>query len=108
MYNISSECRTCPSSSLLFSFSHIVTKNTFTSDNFLYNITATNGGPNKDYSIVPRETTFVADQVAIAPGATQSYDFTFKLKGINADQNFDQGKTFAGYFQVYLIDSAAE
>ena len=86
----------------------VVTKNTFTSDNFLYNITATNGAPNKDYSIVPRETTFIADQIAIAPGATQSYEFTFKLKGINADQNFDQGKTFAGYFQVYLIDSAAE
>ena len=86
----------------------VVTKHTFTSDNFIYKIESTNGGFSKDFSIVPRTTSIVADQIAIAPGVVQSYTFTFKLKGVFADQNFDQGKSFTGYFQVYLINNATE
>lgn len=83
----------------------VVTKYTFTSDNFQYKIVGTNGGFNQDFITVPKETSIIFDQIAIAPGTTQSYTFTFKLKGINANQNFDQGKSFDGYFQVYLVDS---
>lgn len=82
----------------------VVDSNTFTSNNFVYDIKATNGGYETDFTIAPKVTSNIADKVVIAPRTKQTYDITFKLKGLNTSQNFDQGKTFAGYFQVYVYN----
>ncbi len=82
----------------------VVTNYTFTSDNFLYKIESTGEGYSQDYTMVPRNTSFIADTVVIGPTSTQEYTFTFKVKGLNENQNFDQGKSFSGYFQVYSVD----
>ena len=82
----------------------VVDSNTFISNNFVYNMKATNGGYETDFTTVPKITSIIADKVVIAPRTKQTYEITFKLKGLNVSQNFDQGRTFAGYFQVYVYN----
>jgi len=85
-----------------------VTQNTFTSNNFVYKIDSTEKGYTSDFVVVPKTSGVIANQVLIAPGKVQEYTVTFKLKGINANQNFDQGRKFAGYFQVSIIENPTE
>lgn len=82
----------------------VVNKNTFTSENFVYNMKSTNNGLTKDFEMVPKKTADIADRVLITPNSKQTYTLTFKLKGIGKKQNFDQGKSFQGYLQVYVYE----
>ncbi len=84
----------------------VVTEYTFDFEkgNFLYSVTSTNNGFSTGYIKVPNQTTIIADEIAIAPGSTQKYTITFKLRGTNSNQNYDQGKSFSGYFQVYTLE----
>lgn len=85
-----------------------ITQNTFTSDNFVFKIESTNSGFTKEYTTVPKQNAIIADQVLIPPGVIQEYTITYKLRGINDNQNFDQGRTFIGYFQIAIIEDQYE
>ncbi len=78
----------------------VVNKNTYTSENFMYKLTATNGGFEQDFTTAPWEDKLITSHVVIKPHETQNYTITFKLRGIGTEQNFDQGKQFKGYIMI--------
>ena len=80
----------------------VVTFNDYESENFKYKIASTNGGINFDYKTAPKLTSPLATEILIAPGVTQEYSVDFKLQGVGGEQNYDQGKTFSGYIEIYL------
>ena len=80
----------------------VITYNDYESENFKYKIASTNGGINFDYKTAPKLTSPLATEILIAPGVTQEYSVDFKLQGVGGEQNYDQGKTFSGYIEIYL------
>lgn len=79
-----------------------VDANTFITSNLKYKLDGTNGGINTQYQTVPKGTSYIAQDVIIAPRVTHKYTMTFKLQGTGAAQNEDQGKTFQGKIDVEL------
>ena len=68
----------------------LVGNNTYTSSNFKYKITSTNGGGNmNNYVTAPTTDTLVFKKVSISPLSTQVYNISFILEGTNAEQNYD-------------------
>ena len=81
----------------------LVGNNTYTSSNFKYKITSTNGGGNmNNYVTAPTTDTLVFKKVSISPLSTQVYNISFILEGTNAEQNYDANKKFDGEFIVKL------
>lgn len=87
---------------IIYNLRWVVTLNNYESDNFKYKITSTNNGVNFDYKTAPKLTSPLATEVLIPPGVTQEYEVDFKLQGVGGEQNYDQGKTFSGYIELYL------
>ena len=79
-----------------------VNTNTFITSNLKYKLDGTNGGLNTQYQTVPKGTSYIAQDVIIAPRVTHKYTMTFKLQGTGTAQNEDQGKTFQGKIDVEL------
>lgn len=80
-----------------------VGKNTYTSSNFKYRITSTNGGGNMNtYVTAPKSDINVFNKISISPLSTQVYKISFILEGTNEEQNYDADKTFSGEFNVTL------
>ncbi len=77
-----------------------VASNTFTSENFQYSVTSTNGGGTLPFTTAPWENTIFVKDILIAPGSIQRYTISFRLKGTNEPQNYDKGKTFQATVQV--------
>lgn len=80
----------------------VVTLNDYESDNFKYKISSTNKGANFDFRTAPKVTSPIMTEIVIGPGEVQEYSVDFKLQGIGGKQNYDQGKTFSGYIEIYL------
>lgn len=80
----------------------VVTLNNYESDNFMYKVASTNGGANLDWTVAPKATTPMVTEVIIPPYSTQEYSIDFKLKGVGGNQDYDQGKTFAGHVELYV------
>ena len=55
-----------------------------------------------DWITAPKVTSPMATEILIHPHTTQAFEVDFKLQGIGGKQNYDQGKTFAGYIEIYL------
>lgn len=83
-----------------YKLSWIVTKNTFTSNNFKYKIIATNGGYNQEFTTAPWEDIVITTTATIGPYITQKYTIEFNLEGTHEPQDYDQGKMFASYIKV--------
>src|SRR5574344_182539 len=86
--------------SITYSLKWNITYNTFTTDNYKYNLTATNGGSSFAYQTVPKTNDYIVKNVTIPAKVKQKYTMTFKLAGTNSPQNDDQGKVFQGYIEV--------
>lgn len=88
----------------------VVSKYTFVSDNFQFDYKSTEAGINRTGVVVPNETSFLKGSnnqdmiVVLPPRSKHNYTVTFKLNGIDANQNYDQGKSFAGMFQIHLVN----
>lgn len=78
----------------------IVTENTYTSENFMYSIESTNDGYNQEFTTAPWEDKILSSYILIEAGETQTYTITFKLNGIDEEQNYDQGQTFSGNIKI--------
>lgn len=85
---------------LEYSILMMVEYNTFVSSNFKYKMDGTNGAPSFAYTTAPARDTYIAKNVKIAKKTIQAYNVTFNLVGINAPQNFDQGKSFRASFHI--------
>ena len=84
----------------------IVTLNDYESENFKYKVTSTLNGANLDWTTAPKETSPLATEIIIAPFTTQEYQVDFKLQGVGGNQDYDQGKIFAGHIEIYLDNEA--
>ena len=80
----------------------VIKLNDYESDNFKFKVASTNNGANFDFVTAPKVTSPLATEIIIAPGVTQEYEIDFKLQGTGGKQNYDQGKTFSGYIEIYL------
>lgn len=80
----------------------VVTTNDYESDNFKYKIASTLNGVNFDWRTAPKTTSPIATEIIIPPFSVQEYSVDFKLQGVGGKQNYDQGKTFGGYIEIYL------
>lgn len=80
----------------------VVTLNDYKSDNFKYKVSSTLGGANFDWTTAPKTTSPLETEILIEPFTTQEYEVDFKLQGIGGKQNYDQGRTFSGYIEIYL------
>lgn len=87
---------------IVYNLRWVVTYNDYESENFKYKITSTNNGFNFDYKTAPKLTSPIATEILIPPGVTQEYEVEFKLQGTGEKQNYDQGKKFSGYIEMYL------
>ena len=81
--------------------------NTFISENFEYMVESTNNGYSAPFRPAPRgdngtTTSLISSGIPIAGNTTQEYTITFRLKGINANQNYDKGRT---YSMKVLVDT---
>lgn len=80
----------------------VVKLNDYESDNFKFKIAGTNNGVTFDWRTAPKLTSPLATEIIIMPYTTQEYEVDFKLQGVGGKQNYDQGKTFSGYIEIYL------
>lgn len=80
----------------------VVTLNDYQSDNFKYKVSSTLGGAKFDWVTAPKTTSPLATEILIEPFTTQEYEVDFKLQGVGGKQNYDQGRTFSGYIEIYL------
>ena len=85
---------------VMYTLELVVNSNTFTSSNFKYKIEAMNGGGSFDWQTVPFKSTTIFEKVFIPARTTQTYKVSFKLEETYANQNYDQGKEFIGYFAL--------
>lgn len=74
--------------------------NTYESENFEYKIESTNGGYSTDFVMVPKATEVIDGAVVIPANTVQEYKITFRIKGLEEEQNYDQGKAFKGYIKI--------
>ena len=88
---------------VMYNLELVVNSNTFKSNNLKYKITSTNGGGSFDWQTVPFNSTILFEKIFVPARATQTYTISFKLQGINANQNYDQGREFIGYFDIKTI-----
>lgn len=80
-----------------------VLANEYTSENFKYTVTSTNGGGNMDsYVPVPKTNKRIFKNVLISRGETQTYNVSFIIEGTNAEQNYDANRSFSGQLKVKL------
>lgn len=84
----------------------VVTLNDYESENFKYKVTSTLNGANIDWKTAPFESGPLATEIIIAPYTTQEYQVDFKLQGVEGNQDYDQGKIFAGHIEIYLDNEA--
>lgn len=75
-------------------------QNDFQTDNLKYKLSGTNGGITTTEASVPKKSGLIASYITIPPKTTQEYTLSFRLEGINAEQNIDQNKTFSGIVKV--------
>lgn len=87
---------------IMYNLRWVVTLNDYESDNFKYKITSTLNGANFDFRTAPKVTSPIATEIIIPPYSSQEYEVDFKLQGVGGRQNYDQGKTFSGYIEIYL------
>ena len=87
---------------IMYNLRWVVTLNDYESENFKYKISSTGNGANFDFRTAPKTTSPVATEIIIPPYSSQEYEVDFKLQGIGGRQNYDQGKTFSGYIEIYL------
>ena len=85
---------------LEYSILMIVNYNTFVGSNFKYKLDGTNGVEGFGYKVAPYTDTYIVKNQKIAKKTLQSYTVTFNLEGINAPQNYDQGKKFSATFKI--------
>lgn len=83
-----------------YKMTFLISENTYESDNFMYKIESNNGGFETDFTTAPWDDTLLSSYIVIGPGETQDYTITFKLHGTGEEQNYDQGKIFAGNIKV--------
>ena len=88
---------------IMYKLELIVNSNTFKSNNLKYKITSTNGGGSFDWQTAPFSSIVLFDKIFVPARTTQTYTISFKLQGINANQNYDQGREFIGYFDIKTI-----
>ncbi len=89
---------------LYYDLSWIEIENTFTSDNFWYQVDSM-GGYTHEYTKAPTQDETFAQKIAIEPGATHSYTINMTLHGTGENQNYDQGKVFKGKIEVTLSNN---
>ncbi len=87
---------------VMYNLRWIVDVNDYESDNFKYKISSTLNGANYDFRTAPKKDALIARDIIIPPYSTQEYTVNFKLQGVGGNQNYDQGKTFAGHIEIYL------
>jgi len=87
---------------IMYNLRWVVTLNDYESDNFKYRIMSTLNGATFDWKTAPKETSPLATEIIIPPFSTHDYTVEFKLQGVGGKQDYDQGKTFAGFVEVYL------
>ena len=87
---------------IMYNLRWVVTLNDYESENFKYKISSTGNGANFDFRTAPKTTSPVATEIIIPPYSSQEYEVDFKLQGVGGRQNYDQGKTFSGYIEIYL------
>ena len=80
----------------------VVQLNDYDSDNFKYKLSSTLGGATMNWITAPKVTSPLATEILIPPYTTQEYTAEFKLQGVGGNQDYDQGKTFSGYIEIYL------
>lgn len=93
------------SKAIHYNLDWINVENTFTSGNFMTKIFGDNGGYKADWASAPTTNNRFANNIEIPAYTTQNYVLSFKLRGIKAEQNFDQGKIFKGRVAVDLIEN---
>jgi hypothetical protein len=88
-----------------YSLDFNIVTNTYTSNNFKYKITSTNGGGNiNNYTTTPKSgTTTLFNNVVVKAGITQEYNVSFILEGTGEEQNYDANRLFNGNFSVNII-----
>lgn len=87
---------------IMYNLRWVVSLNDYESENFKYKISSTGNGANFDFRTAPKTTSPVATEIIIPPYSSQEYEVNFKLQGVGGRQNYDQGKTFSGYIEIYL------
>lgn len=93
------------SKAIHYNLDWIKVENTFTSGNFMTKIFGDNGGYKADWASAPTTNNRFANNIEIPAYTTQNYVLSFKLRGIKAEQNFDQGKIFKGRVAVDIIEN---
>ncbi len=87
---------------IMYNLRWVVNLNDYESDNFKYKVASNNSGFTTDWITTPKETSPMATKIIIPPYTTQEYAIDFKLQGVGGNQDYDQGKTFAAYIEMYL------
>ena len=80
-------------------FNNVV--NNFSDRNYLvYELSSTNNGAKRIENFMPREDSFIAKNVYIAPNTKQEYTMKISFLKKNEDQNIDQNKTFSSNIKI--------
>lgn len=87
---------------VMYNLRWVVQFNDYESDNFKYRISSTLNGATFDWKTAPRETGPLATEIIVPPFSVHEYTIEFKLQGVGGKQDYDQGKTFSGYVEIYL------
>lgn len=87
---------------VMYNLRWVVQLNDYESDNFKYRISSTLNGATFDWKTAPKETSPLATEIIIPPFSVHEYTIEFKLQGVGGKQDYDQGKTFSGYVEIYL------
>lgn len=80
-------------------FNNVV--NNFSDRNYLvYELSSTNDGAKRIEGSMPREDSYIAKNVFIAPNTKQDYKMIIRFLQKNEDQNIDQNKTFSSNIKI--------
>ena len=80
-------------------FNNVV--NNFSDRNYLvYKVESTNNGAKRIEGVMPREDSFIAKNIYIAPNSKQEYKMTINFLKKDEDQNIDQNKTFSSNIKI--------
>ena len=71
-----------------------VTTNDFETDHLEYRLNSIDNTYKSDWKAVPKKDELIQDGVYINARASRKYTLEFRFRGIYAEQNIDQGKTF--------------
>ncbi len=87
---------------IVYSLRWNVSINTFTTNNLIYTMQSSNGGPSLSKAEIPKKSEIITKDILIMPRVKQKFKIEISLKGVGKPQNEDQGKVFTGHVELVL------